>query len=286
MKKVSLIGAGGKMGCRITDNLKDSDYEMSYIEINPVGIEKLKTRGVEVTEAKVAVPHADFVILAVPDIYIKNVVKEIVPLMKSGAVALCLDPAAPLAGALPQRADISYFASHPAHPSIFNYEPIKEAHFDYFGGISAKQAIVCALINGEEDSYAPAEELAIKMYSPVFRSHRITIEQMGILEPALSETFTATLLLAIKEGLDEVIRQGVPKEAARDFLLGHMNILTAVIFEEINGVFSDACYKAMQYGKPFILKDNWRQIFEPESVKEQIRVITTEKEKETVKTTS
>jgi dihydrodipicolinate reductase len=33
MTKVVLVGAGGKMGCRITDNLKDSAYEMSYLEL-------------------------------------------------------------------------------------------------------------------------------------------------------------------------------------------------------------------------------------------------------------
>ncbi|AHM61160.1 coenzyme F420-dependent NADP oxidoreductase [Flammeovirgaceae bacterium 311] len=274
MKKVSLIGAGGKMGCRITDNLKNSEYEVSYIEINPQGIERLKARGVDVSKAEDVIPAADFVILAVPDIYIKNVARDIVPQMKPGAVAVCLDPAAPLAGALPERADISYFATHPAHPSIFNHEDKKENHYDYFGGISAKQAIVCALISGKEEDYEAAEQLAIQMYAPVFRSHRITIEQMGILEPALSETFTATCLLMLKEGLDEAVKQGVPKEAARDFLLGHINIIAAVLFDEIPGVFSDACYKAIEYGKPKIFRDDWKKIFEPESVKEQIKAIT------------
>ncbi|MBU1821858.1 MAG: NAD(P)-binding domain-containing protein [Bacteroidetes bacterium] len=274
MKKVSLVGAGGKMGCRITDNLKGLEYEVSYIEISPQGIERLKERGVTVSKSEEAIPEADFVILAVPDIYIKNVAQEIVPQMKSGAIAICLDPAAPLAGALPERDDISYFASHPAHPSIFNYEETKERHYDYFGGITAKQAIVCALIKGKEEDYEAAEQLAIQMYAPVFRSHRITIEQMGLLEPALSETFTATCLLMLKEGLDEVVRQGIPRDAARDFLLGHINIIAAVLFEEVPGVFSDACYKAIDYGRPKIFKDDWKKIFEPESVKEQILAIT------------
>jgi D-apionate oxidoisomerase len=194
--------------------------------------------------------------------------------MKSGAMAVCLDPAAPLAGALPERQDVSYFASHPAHPSIFNHETSPEAHFDYFGGISAKQAIVCALIQGKDEDYEKGEALAKKIYAPVFRSHRITIEQMGILEPALSETFTASCLAIMKEGLDEVIRQGVPKEAARDFMLGHMNIISAVLFEEIQGVFSDACMKAIDIGKPMIFKDDWKKVFDPESVKHQIKAIT------------
>ena len=35
MLKVALIGAGGKMGLRLTQNLRDSGYIMSYHEVNP-----------------------------------------------------------------------------------------------------------------------------------------------------------------------------------------------------------------------------------------------------------
>ena len=31
MTTVALFGAGGKMGCRITDNLKDLDYDMRSV---------------------------------------------------------------------------------------------------------------------------------------------------------------------------------------------------------------------------------------------------------------
>ncbi|MFN8004626.1 MAG: hypothetical protein U0X75_26840 [Acidobacteriota bacterium] len=44
MTTIALFGAGGKMGCRITDNLKDSEYQMAYIEISPTGIENLRQR--------------------------------------------------------------------------------------------------------------------------------------------------------------------------------------------------------------------------------------------------
>ena len=41
--KVSLVGAGGKMGMRLTKNLKNaSQYEMSYLEVSKEGIERLK----------------------------------------------------------------------------------------------------------------------------------------------------------------------------------------------------------------------------------------------------
>jgi hypothetical protein len=66
----------------------------------------------------------------------------------------------------------------------------------------------------------------------------------------------------------------VPREAARDFLLGHMNILGAVIFKEIDGVFSDACNKAIEFGKPALMQPDWKRIFEPEEIMASIRRIT------------
>ena len=39
MNKVCLVGAGGKMGMRLTRNLKDhTDYQMSYLENGTTGI--------------------------------------------------------------------------------------------------------------------------------------------------------------------------------------------------------------------------------------------------------
>ncbi|NDJ61697.1 MAG: semialdehyde dehydrogenase, partial [Chloroflexi bacterium] len=47
---IALLGAGGKMGCRITDNMKDhSDYTMLYVEISEQGVANLAERGVSTT---------------------------------------------------------------------------------------------------------------------------------------------------------------------------------------------------------------------------------------------
>ncbi len=276
MTKVALVGAGGKMGLRLTDNLKKSAYEMTYLEVSKEGIEKVESRGVKVcTDPDKAISEADIVIFAVPDVLIKKVSHLYVPKMRSGATAIFLDPAAPLSGALPKREDIAYFASHPTHPSVFNWESDKEKHFDYFGGIAAKQAIVCALIQGDDKYYAVAEELAKTMYAPVFVSHRITLKDMGILEPALSETFSGAMISKMKEALDIVVSKGVPKEAAYDFFLGHINIELALIFGQLpGGEFSDAAKKAIKIGDKLLFKDTWKDIFDEESVKEQIRQIT------------
>ena len=71
MTKIALVGAGGKMGCRLTDNfLKLTDYDVSYLEIAPQGIENLRQRGVSVSDEAAAIADADVVILALPDVAI------------------------------------------------------------------------------------------------------------------------------------------------------------------------------------------------------------------------
>lgn len=275
MKKVTLVGAGGKMGLRLTHNLKNSSYEMHYLEVNPSGIEKLKEKGVTATDSAESISSSDIVILAVPDIALEKVSAQMIPVMKSGAIVVILDPAAALAGKLFDRPDISYFITHPTHPSIFNWEPDEDKMKDHFGGTAAKQAIVCALLKGNDDDYKTGEELASTFYAPVWRSHRITAEQMGLLEPALVETLASTCVFVIREGLNEVIKRGVPAEAARDFLLGHLRIQMAVLFNELPGaVFSDAANKALQRGLREFIKDDWKKVFEPDNVKDQIIAIT------------
>jgi hypothetical protein len=275
MAKVSLIGAGGKMGLRLTHNLKDSGYEMYYAEISQSGIEKLSEKGVKISQPSDCVPDSDMVILAVPDVVLETVSAEIIPMMKPGSMAITLDPAAALAGKLYDRDDISYFITHPCHPSIFNWEPDPETMKDHFGGLKAKQAIVCALMKGSDDDYSKGEELAKTFYAPVRRSHRISAEQMGMLEPALVETLASTCVFVIREGLEETIRRGVPPEAARDFLLGHLRIQMAVLFNELPGaVFSDAANKALARGLKEFIRDDWKKILEPDNIMEQIRAIT------------
>lgn len=275
MTKVTLLGAGGKMGIRLTRNLQQTDYRVFYLEVSEEGIRRVQENGEQVSHPEQAIPDADMVIYAVPDIYIGKICDQYVPMMKSGAMGVFLDPAAPLAGALPYRKDIAYFASHPSHPSVFNWEPVEKDHFDYFGGIAAKQTIVCALIQGDEKDYQRGENLARSIYAPVTVSHRITIEQMGILEPALSETFAAALVTKMKEAVDLVVSKGVPREAAYDFFLGHINIELALLFGQLpGGQFSDAALKAIKIGEELIFKENWKDIFEEDSVAAQIKAIT------------
>jgi hypothetical protein len=274
--KVTLVGAGGKMGLRLTRNLKDSAYKMAYLEKSELARQKLSEMGVVVSGEEREIPDSDIVILAVPDNILGNQSHQIIPEMKPGAMVYTLDPACTLAGQLYHRGDLSYFIAHPSHPSVFNWEPTAEAQRDYFGGSLAKQAVVCALYRGPEKDYERGEALARVMYAPVSKAHRITAEQMGMLEPGLVETLCSTFQVIISEALDEVVKRGVPAEAARDFLLGHINIQLAVLYGEIPGaVFSDAANKAIKRGKPLLVKEDWKKVFEPENIMEQIRDITT-----------
>ena len=146
---------------------------------------------------------------------------------------------------------------------------------DHFGGIAARQAIVCALMKGNEKDYNRGEELARTFYAPVSKAHRITVEQMGLLEPALVDTLASTCIYIIRKGLDEVINRGVPAEAARDFLLGHLRIHLAEQFDELPGVvFSDAENKALTRRLQQFIRDDWKKIFEPDNVMDQINSIT------------
>ena len=40
MATIALFGAGGKIGCRITDRLKDSPHQVHYVEIGDAGLAK------------------------------------------------------------------------------------------------------------------------------------------------------------------------------------------------------------------------------------------------------
>ncbi len=271
---IALVGAGGKMGCRVTDNFLKSTYVVDYVEVSSHGIENLSARGVQVVPEERAVQAADVVILAVPDVIMGEIAASVIPRMRPGTLLMTLDPAAPLDGQLPLRDDIGCVIAHPCHPSVFNWEPTEAAFRDFYGGISARQAVVCALMHGDENHYRLGIDVASTMYAPVSHVHRVTLEQMAMLEPALVETLAQTCMEAVKEGYDRLVDSGVPAAAVRDFLLGHLRIQIAVLFGEVNGTFSDAAYKISRRAKTVLFKDDWQRIFEAADIREQVRDIT------------
>lgn len=273
--KIALIGAGGKMGVRLARNLKGSRFDVAHVEVSEAGQRRLhEATGAACVSMDEALEGARAVILAIPDTAIGTVAGELVDRVAPGTMIVALDAAAPFAGHLPRRDDVTFFVTHPCHPPIFNDETEMGAKRDFFGGVAAKQAIVSALMQGPEEDYALGEEIARTIFQPILRAHRVTVEQMALLEPGLSETVCATLLVVMKEAMDEVVRRGVDREAARDFLLGHLNVLGSVVMGEVEGVFSDACNKAIANGKPRLMRDDWIGVFEPEEIAESIRRIT------------
>ena len=274
-EKIALFGAGGKMGFRLTSNLLKSDYRVSHVEVGEAGRKRLHDElNIACVSVDEALDGADVVILAVPDTLIGKLSHEISAKLKAGTMVMTLDAAAPFAGHLPERPDLVYFVAHPCHPIIFNNDDDPRARRDFFGGAFAKQSITSALMQGPQEAFDLGEDIAKVIYAPILRSHRLSVDQMALLEPGLSETVCATLLQVMREAMDETVKRGVPKEAARDFLLGHMNILSAVIFNEIPGAFSDACNKAIEFGKPRLMRDDWIQVFDRGEISESIRRIT------------
>ncbi len=276
MTHIALLGAGGKMGCRITDNLKNNPaYQVDYIEISESGLAHLAARGLHATPQDEALARAEAVILALPDRVIGSVTHAIVPQLKSGTMIVGLDPAASYAGAIAIREDLIYFVTHPCHPPMFHDEVTDTARSDWFGGVHAKHHIVCALDHGPEESYALGEQIARAIYAPVMKSFRITVEQMAILEPALAETFTATVITAIKQAYDETVKLGVPPEAAWEFLSGHARIEFAIIFGFSGFPFSDGAQMAIASAYEKIFKPDWKeQIMDLAAIKQSVREIT------------
>jgi hypothetical protein len=274
MTTIALFGAAGKIGARIADSLRgDPDYHVLYVEAGEAGLARLRELGLQPCSKEKAADAADVVILAVPDVLIGAVTAEIVPALKSGAMLMCLDPAAPYGGELPERDDIAYFVVHPCHPPVVNDEVEAEARMDFWGG-KAKQNIVCVLMQGTESDYVRGERIARRMFAPVMKAHRVTMEQMVLLEPALAESVVLTCQVVIMDAIEEAVRRGVPAQVARDFVLGHMNVNIGILFGYIDAELSDGAKLAVERGKKRILQPGWKTVFEPESVLEEVRAIT------------
>lgn len=85
MTHIALFGAGGKMGYRLSLNLKSSDYSVKHVEVSEVGRARLRDDlGIECCSSEDALGGVDVVILAVPDTVIGQVAKSIVPQLPAG----------------------------------------------------------------------------------------------------------------------------------------------------------------------------------------------------------
>ena len=265
---VAILGAGGKMGYRVTNKLVDAGHNVRAIEVSEAGRERLVAASIPVVDQARGIEDAEVVVLAIPDNLIGKVSTEIVPKLASGTILVILDAAAPYAGALPEREDITYFVGHPCHPPLFNDETDMAARRDYHGGI-AKQAIVCALMQGPEKHYEIGQKICQDMWSPVIRTHRVTLEQLAILEPGLSEMVAMPFVDTMVEAVDECANKyGIDRQAALDFMIGHLNVEIAMWFGFSPKVPSDAAMNLMRFAKGVVVREDWRDALDPKVVKE------------------
>jgi D-apionate oxidoisomerase len=260
---VAVIGAGGKMGMRVSANLQKSGHTVFYSENSPAGQERVRAEGREVTATDDAVKDADVVILAVPDTVLGAVSKAVVPQMKAGSILLTLDPAAAYAGLLAGRDDVTQAVAHPCHPSVFLERTTKEEWADTFGGAAAPQNVVAAIDEDASEATKAAAEAVIRViYAPVIDVHWVTVKQLAVLEPTLVETVACMIGTLLNEALHETVHTvGVPEEAAKAMLFGHVQIALTNALRGSNP-FSEACEIAIQYGKDTIIRDDWKKIFD------------------------
>jgi ketopantoate reductase len=259
---VAVVGAGGKMGMRVSDNLQRSPHTVHYCENAPAGRQRTIDAGRDVTETDAAVGQADVVILAVPDVALAPVSAAVVPQVRPGTIVLTLDPAAAYANLLFQRTDIEYAVAHPCHPSVFLQRRTEAELNDTFGGIAAPQDVVAALDSGNTAAIATAEEVIRLMYAPVLDVHWVTVKQLAYLEPTLVEVVACMIGDLLNDALRETVDTvGVPEPAARAMLMGHIQVALANGLRGDNP-FSDACLVAMDYGRQKLIKDDWKSIFD------------------------
>jgi ketol-acid reductoisomerase len=268
---IAVIGAGGIAGSFIAERLLKGNYNVLLCEKDE-GIMRLRERGFEATKTEEAIPISDIIIMAVPDDKIGDVSRIIVPIMKKDAIMILLDAAAAYIGDVFLRDDCTFVIAHPCHPQLFQKQEVPEAYEDFFGGV-AKQDIVMALLQGEEEKLESVEKICREIFAPVINCYRLRVDQIAILEPIAAEVIVGAASYLMREAFNEAVKVGIPEEAARSFLLGHIRILLAVLFEETSHKISKAAENAIRYGCNRILKPDWKKAFDHNEMKIIIRKI-------------
>jgi len=138
----------------------------------------------------------------------------------------------------------------------------REEWADTFGGESAPQDVVAALGSGGEAVRELAELVVRVIYGPVLQVHWVSIKQLAVLEPTVTETVTCMLSGFLRDVLAEAVGQlGLPEAAARAIMLGHIQVALANSLRSSNP-FSDAALIAMEYGRTAIIREDWKRIFD------------------------
>ena len=145
-----MIGAGGKMGMRVSNNLQRTGHTVYYSENSPAGQERNAARvgrSPTPTPPSRAPTSRSSPCRTDPGRGLRRRRAKV----PSGSIILTLDPAAAYAGLLAERDDIYFAVAHPCHPSVFFERTTKEQWADTFGGIAAPQEVVAALETGGDE---------------------------------------------------------------------------------------------------------------------------------------
>ncbi len=103
MSTIAILGAGGKMGCRLTDNLVKYNHKLLLVEVSEAGQANMAQRGLNTTPQAAALAAAEVLILALPDRLMSRIAQDVVPQLKPHTLVITLDPAVAHAGGLPPR---------------------------------------------------------------------------------------------------------------------------------------------------------------------------------------
>lgn len=278
---VTIMGAGGAMGRRITRALHalPERYELRLVEVSDHGRRLMaEEHGIAPVDLDAALPGSHTVVLATPDRLVGSITENLMPKLAAGTNLLSLDPAAAHANRIPRREDVNVYACHPTHPPLYDLlaEEDPDARTDYWGSGRAHQALVIARAWGRDDTFDDVERLAQDMFAPISRTHRITVDQMAFLEPALTESVTNAGLDVMRQARDIAIERGIPEAAVNDFFMGHLQIGIALIFDQIDWKMSAGAAKALGEAKAVLFKDDWTRILDEEMVRASTCSITTE----------
>src|SRR3546814_18102170 len=84
MVAIALFGAGGKMGARLSRNLKSREYDVRHVELGEAGRARLKDElGIASPAKEAALDHAEVLILGVADHHVGKAAHEFSRFLKS-----------------------------------------------------------------------------------------------------------------------------------------------------------------------------------------------------------
>ena len=63
------------------------------------------------------------------------------------------------------------------------------------------------------------------------------------------------------------------RAAAEDFLYGHIKVPLGIFFNRVDFSVSDRAKLIAEFGRRHVLQPDWKRVFQPECVLEQVRTV-------------